>query len=84
MKAKRDHSFPNTGLLEADVSAYFEKLLQELNELQEQIGDRDDKVHPVPGRHGREIERVRVRHREVGPDAPDLPVILKGTMTCEK
>jgi len=30
MKAKRDHSFPNTGLLEADVRAYFEKLLQEL------------------------------------------------------
>ena len=39
MNAKGDTAFTNLKLLETDPSAYFEKLLQELTELERLMGD---------------------------------------------
>lgn len=47
MKANRDHSFRDVRLLESDPSAYFEKLLQELNEIEDWIDNRDDEARPL-------------------------------------
>lgn len=50
MKAKGHRSIPPVRLLESDPGAYFEKLLQELNELEVWLGSRDDEVPSAPER----------------------------------
>jgi hypothetical protein len=48
MSSNHDHSSPPIRLLESDPSAYFEKLLQELNDLEDWIDGRDDKERSMP------------------------------------
>jgi len=48
MKAKSDRSSPPVRLMESDPGAYFEKLLQELDELEQWIDEREEEVFSAP------------------------------------
>jgi len=70
MKPIHDHSFTTSRLLESDPGAYLEKLLQQLNELEWQINDRDEEADASRAQYGRGAE-----HPERGalqrPASPD-------------
>ena len=57
MKAKGEHSSPTVRLMESDPSAYFEKLLQELDELEQWIDEREDEVFSAPTHRQRRAKR---------------------------
>jgi hypothetical protein len=53
MKTKCHDSIANVRLMESDPSAYFEKLLQQLNELEEQLANRNEETDAPPEERGR-------------------------------
>lgn len=57
MKAKGERSSPTVSLMESDPSAYFEKLLQELDELEQWIDEREDEVFSAPTHRRRRAKR---------------------------
>ena len=52
MKTKCYGSFANVRLMESDPSAYFEKLLQQLNELEERVDGRNEVADALPEERG--------------------------------
>lgn len=59
MKAKRGGSFLDNCLLESDVRAYFEKLLQDLSDVEEHVGRCNDKARLLPDPRERAIAKPR-------------------------
>ena len=59
MKAKRSGSFLDNCLLESDVRAYFEKLLQDLSDVEEHVGRCNDKVRLLPEARERALAKPR-------------------------
>ena len=57
MKAKRHYPSLNTWLPELDPGAHYAKLLQELDEIEEQFNSQDDDIRSLREQRRREGER---------------------------